>query len=124
MGEYASWLTTGEAAELDKERIKEALSGRLMIGEDEDGFVYGPAAKEECDRFVLDAFDNQVHLCKQANAVGRAYERILADRGIGISLFEFMGYVEEESDRFNDYVFEHELDELAEEIAEFERGES
>lgn len=120
MGEYAPGFTSGQIATLDKERIKEALAGRLMTGEDTNGFMYEPAPKEECDRFILEVFDDWVHRVKQLADHGRAMERLADAHGLHYDLREYMGYLAEESARFNDYVYEDELEELAEEIREFE----
>ena len=38
MGEYGPGLTSGQAFMKDKERIKKALEGFLVCGEDDDGF--------------------------------------------------------------------------------------
>ena len=48
MSEYASGFTFGRRCMMDKERIKHALKGELVIGEDENGFIYGKASRVEC----------------------------------------------------------------------------
>ena len=115
MSEYAPGHTIGSAAELDKKRIKQALEGKLLAGEDENGFIYESAPKKECDRFILDAFDNMVYQCRQLAAAGRALERILYER------FDlepdqyfhlYMQYVSEEERKYRNYISECEMDDF------------
>lgn len=82
MSEYGSCMSMAEMFNLDKERIKMALNGQLLSGEDESGFEYSPASKEECDEFIISAFDNAVHHCLKMARSGRAFEKILDDEGI------------------------------------------
>lgn len=80
MGEYG--VNSGMLAfAYDKERIKHALDGELMCGEDENGFVYEKATAQECRTFILSAFDNAVHMCQQAWASGRAHDAYDRENG-------------------------------------------
>lgn len=82
MSEYGSCISMAEAFNLDKERIKMALKGELMAGEDDSGFVYKKASKEECDAFILSAFDNAVFHCLTCARSGRALEKIMEEHDI------------------------------------------
>ena len=82
MSEYGSCISKAEMFNLDKERIKMALKGELVSGEDESGFTYAPASKEECEKYILKAFDNAVFHCLECARSGRALEKILDENGI------------------------------------------
>lgn len=106
MAEYGSGLTFGQCCNMDKERIKHALNGELMAGENEDGFVYEKAEQSECNDFILRAFDNVVFHCLQSMDSGRAMEKIMKKHGLRIDMKEYMETVEQEKQAFNDYVYE------------------
>ena len=79
MSEYGSGISFSTARMYDKERIKHAFMGELMCGEDENGFIYAPASKEECEKFILSAYDSAVYCAIQAIASTRATERFAKD---------------------------------------------
>ena len=108
--------TIGRAAELDKERVRHALKGELMCGEDERGFVYEPATAEECGRFVLDVLDFWVHQAKQLADSGRAMERVAEANGFFIAnhFREYVDAMAEASREYDDYLYEHDIEELHE----------
>ena len=82
MGEYGSCVSLADAFNNDKERIKMALKGELLAGEDDSGFVYAKASKEECEAFILSAFDNAVYHCLKCARSGRALEKIMEEHDI------------------------------------------
>lgn len=112
MGEYGPGLTSGQTFMLDKERIKRALMGELVCGENDNGFEYAPAPQEECRKFILQAYDNAVYQCIQAHSSGRAMERLirketkLSDVEI---LQKFVPLMQEETLKYNDYEYETEI---------------
>ena len=111
MSEYGSGLTSGQCFNMDKERIKHALQGELVCGENEKGFIYTSASKEECERYILSAFDNAVFQCKQALDSGRANDRILREHTdlSDDKIFRlYLAYMGEESQKYNDYIYEGE----------------
>jgi len=115
MGEYGNGVSFARAEMLDKERIKHALNGELIVGECEEGFMYGHFPKEDCDAYILSAFDNAVYHALQSMQSSRAVDRILEEKGIAIPMVKYMQYVEEikYNDNISDdrYVFESEKDE-------------
>ena len=112
MSEYGSGLTLGQCCTMDKERIRHALKGELMIGEDENGFVYEPAPREECEAYILRAYDNCVYHAKQLADSGRAMERLAKNHGVdwkNAGIFrEYRKLMAEEERKFNDYEYEKE----------------
>ena len=112
MSEYGSGLTFGQTRNLDKERIKRALRGELVCGEDENGFIYAKANREDCERFILAAYDDCVYHAKQAMDSGRALERLLKSKGVEVgvtyTLDEYMTFTEEATREFDDYLYEDE----------------
>lgn len=50
-----------------RERIRHAMNGELPQGEDENGTVYRSASREECDKYILAAYDKAVYHCLEAN---------------------------------------------------------
>ena len=127
MSEYGSGLTFGQACNFDKERIKHALRGELMCDEDENGFVYAPASREECERYILRAYDECVYQASQSMDSGRALDRLMKNHGLvmgeSYTLAEYGNLVEEEHRKFNDYVYEPDDEEL-DDPPECENGES
>lgn len=111
MGEYGPGLTSGQAFNKDKERIKHALKGELVCGESESGFEYAAAPKEECEEYILQAFDNAVFQCQQALTSGRVQERILRDKGFNPEdiMQDYIAYMGEESQKYNDYIYEDDI---------------
>lgn len=109
MSEYGAGLTSGQCFNMDKERIKHALKGELVCGENEDGFIYESASQEECEKYILSAFDNAVFHCKQAHDSGRVHERILKEHTelSDEEIFKlYIAYMGEESQKYNDYIYE------------------
>lgn len=104
MSEYGSGLTFGQCCMMDKERIKHALRGQMMCGETEEGFEYCTASKEQCEEYILSAYDNAVYHALQAMTSARAHERLHGENKP--SLKEYMDAFEEENRRFNDYKYE------------------
>lgn len=109
MSEYGSGISFAKACAYDKERIKEALKGRLLCGEDENGFIYEEAPREECEKFIISAFDNVVYHARKSMASGRAMEALLKVHHFDVDLKEYIYYMsaEEFKDYENDeYVYE------------------
>ena len=115
MSEYASGLTFGQTRNLDKERIRHALRGELVCGEDENGFIYAEANREDCERFILSAYDDCVYQAKQAMDSGRALERLLKSKGVEIgvtyTLAEYMAFLEKATLESDDYLYEKDNEE-------------
>ena len=112
MGFYGPGLSFGQVMNMEKERIKHALQGELMVDEDENGFVYKKAPKEKCDRFILGAFDNAVHSCIEAYKFGRVYDYILEKNGIQISMQDIALSKAIEDCKPEDYQYEPFYDDL------------
>ncbi len=96
MSEYGSGISFARACAYDKERIKEALKGRQMIDEDENGFKYRKASKEECDSFIVSAFDNAVYHAMEAMRSARALEKYMKFKGIEMALDDYIVFYYEE----------------------------
>ena len=110
MSEYGNGLSFGQTRNLDKERIKRALRGELVCGEDENGFIYAEASREDCERFILSAYDDCVYQAKQSMDSGRALERLLKSKGVEIgvtyTLAEYMNFMESARRESDDYIYE------------------
>lgn len=106
---YGSGVTLTQAFNYDKERIKKALDGQLLSGENESGFTYKPAKKEDCNRYILEAFDNAVFHCMDINATAIALEKYLDDKGFKINFSELVAYMELEKKKAyesKEYIYE------------------
>ncbi len=90
MSKYGCGISFVRACEMDKEQIKHALQGELVVNETENGFVYGKADKQACDQFIIDAYDNVVYHAIEAMRSGKAYDRFLSEKGLTISLPEYL----------------------------------
>lgn len=124
MGEYGSGMTMGQAAELDKDRVRHALAGELVCGEDDNGFVYEPAPKDECDAYILGVVDKWYFEAKRMADSGRAMERVTKAHGFNIlnHFREFMDEMAKAEGEYNDYLYERDLEDLADEIDGIERA--
>lgn len=116
MSEYGSGITFSEARMYDKERIKHAFKGELMCGEDENGFVYAPASKEECERYILQAYDNAVYCAIQAIAGSKSMERLAEENGVPLSSGGFINkqfprYSQLMNEELQKYDYKYESDE-------------
>lgn len=87
MGKYGSGLSSGQVANLEKEEIREALNGRIRVGENEDGFVYAPCDdKERLNSIILHAYDAIYFQLNQSLASARALEKMYHDMGGTVNL--------------------------------------
>lgn len=94
--------TMGKYMMLLKADIKAALQGKV------EG---APASKEECDKLILDSFDEAVFQLQEALAAGRTLERVAHNHGVlvGGEMFqEYSKVREEERLKYNDYKYEGE----------------
>ena len=106
--EYGPGLTAGKIFNMDKERIKHALRGELVYSEGEDGFIYRPASKEECDEFILRKFDNVVFQLLESYKFGRIYDYILEKNGVKYSISDILLSKAIEDCKPEDYQYEGE----------------
>ncbi len=117
MSEYGSGISFSTARMYDKERIKHAFMGELMCGEDENGFIYAPASKEECEQYILSAYDNAVYDAIQAMAGEKVMKRFAEENGVPLSSGGFINknfpryshLMHEELQKY-DYIYETEVD--------------
>ena len=96
MAEYGSGVRMMEALAFDKERIMEAKHGRLVVGEDDQGFIYEECSQEEAQNYILDAFDNLVFQLVNTNSANKAYSRVMKDANLRIDYNRFFIYLEQE----------------------------
>lgn len=119
MSEYGPGVTLAEAAEMDKDRVRQACRGFLVVGvaAETGEFVYDHASQEECEEYILGAIDHWYYLAKQGADVGRALERVLENHGIKSEeyFFEFMVEYDAACKEHNNYIYEFEKKELQEE---------
>ena len=95
MSEYGNGVSMARAFSMDKERIKHALKGELICGETVNGFEYAPASREECEEYIISAFDNAVYWALEMADSGKAVERALGVDSINeIDKEYFERYVE------------------------------
>ena len=103
--------TIGKKGQLDKELVAHALKGELTVGETEDGWEYGAAPKEECDRFVLEVLDWWVCQCKELADSGRAMEAVMDRHGFKMPFQEYIEEHARATREYDDYVTEADYDE-------------
>lgn len=77
MSEYGCGVSMQQAFKYDKERIKKALENKILVGEDESGFIFDDCSPEEARAYILQAFDNAVYMALKMTASGRAFENCL-----------------------------------------------
>lgn len=113
MGEYGSGVSFARSCAYDKERIKMALQGKLLLGESENGFEYADAPREECEAFILSAYDNAVYQATEAFASGRAIEKIMKNHNFVMPFTEYIAAMEFERKRDyenSEYKYESDLE--------------
>lgn len=89
-----------------KERIRHAMNGELPQGEDENGTIYKSASREECDKYILAAYDQAVYHCLEANKFGKVYDKILEKNGIKPTMKEIVLLKADEDAKKTEYEFE------------------
>ena len=68
MSKYGSGLSSGQVANMEKEEIREALNGRIRVGENESGFIYESCEdKEQLNMVVLRAYDALYYQLQHGN---------------------------------------------------------
>lgn len=93
-----------------------AMDGMILIGENEDGPVYGEGTKEECRRQVSDIFDEINYQIQQLASSGRAQDNIFHKHGLKLDLHEYMEERAKEDARYaGEYVSLSDLDDVMEE---------
>lgn len=84
MSEYGSGVSLTQAFNYDKERLLQALDGKLICGETEEGFVYAEATPAECRDFIITVFDNAVYHALQGYRSGKIMEKVAEANGVDI----------------------------------------
>lgn len=113
MGKYGNGISFVGMCSKEKEAIKAALAGKIRIGEDENGFTYMPGTKEQCDKVVIDAFDNMVYNAIQAMAGCNALEKCIERNKVDLTVEQYIRDVMEAGKAFASY--EYDYDEISEE---------
>lgn len=110
MGKYGPGVSFGTVCSMEKEEIRQALNGKVLARRTEDGTLeYVPGSKKECDKVIIDAYDEVVFQAMQAMASGRAIEKMYFNHtGEMPSMLEYMNLVMEEKKKDTDYAFEAE----------------
>lgn len=88
MAKYGNGVSLEQALVYDIEEIKEALNGRVRVGEDEKGFIYAPGTPEDCKQAIIDIVDGNNYLLFEISACAKALEKNMKDRGCKIELKE------------------------------------
>ena len=89
MGEYGSGVSLSQAFNYDKERLLQALRGRLVCGETSEGFEYCEAPQSECRAEIIALFDNAVYHALQGYQSGRVLEKTAEANGIDTKSGQF-----------------------------------
>ena len=108
MAEYGNGVSFAQMCNYEKEKLKQALKGRVRIGEDENGFTYAPADKEACDKVALEIFDNMVYYAIQGMSSCHALEECLNRHGIKPEkeMHNYIHDVQKAGELFKDYEYE------------------
>ncbi len=98
-------LTYGELANEQKEIIKAALRGKIIITDCKGMQHEVSAPKEVCDQVILEAFDDVVFQALDSMTSGRALSNVLANHGLGTSdyLMEYLQEVLKENKKYKTY---------------------
>ena len=118
MGKYGSGVSLVEMAELEKDCVRQAGRGFLVVGQDGEGeFIYDHATPEECEEYILGVIDHWYYVAKQGADAGRAFEQVLKNHGLETEeyFFEFAAEFSKAQKEYDFYVYEFEKKELQEE---------
>ena len=112
MSEYGNGISMMQAFKMDNERIMKALEGKLLSGEDDNGFIYTDAPKEKCDEYIENTYQHAVYCCAEAVAWMRLYDDFiraaleLDDNGILKAFADEYGGVERYVAKLNNFMQE------------------
>lgn len=108
--------TFGNYCNQEKEHIKAALNGKVIIYGKNGEKLLVSATKEMCDDVILQAYDRAVFQALDSMTHGRVLNQILEKHGIKSSeiLLEYMTELFKENKKYNDYIPEF-IDDLDEE---------
>ncbi len=93
MAKYGCGISFDRAAAMDRAEIIQALDGKRICGETENGFEYEPCTREEAKEIILGIYDQRVYEVKEANHHGRAVE--LLEKRRGIEMWKEPGFMRE-----------------------------
>jgi len=115
--------TFGNYCNQEKEHIKAALNGKVIIYGKNGEKLLVPATKEMCDDVILQTYDRAVFQALDSMTHGRVLNQILEKHGIKSSeiLLEYMTELFKENKKYNDYIPEF-IDDLDEEDAKTDLG--
>ena len=88
MAEYGNGISMRQAFELDRDRVIHALHGQLACDIDANGIAYYDADPEECEEYILHAFDNAVYEALNMALSARALEKIAEEEDIDFTRTE------------------------------------
>ena len=108
MSKYGNGVSLVEAFNYDKERLLQALRGRLVCGETSEGFEYCEAPENECRAEIIALFDKAVYHALQGYQSGRILEKTVEANGVDIKSGQF----------FKDYMHFKHMDTIEHEFSE------
>lgn len=107
----------GQMANMEKERIKHAMEGERLVGEDDDGLIWESCSDDECNSEILAVFDECVYEALQAMHAVRALD-LMASGGVPYT-FENYAKALASTDTVEEYVYEGDQEDIPEsELAE------
>ena len=104
IGKYGC-TTFGQACAYEKEEIRHALNGEILLGWDEEGRHWGKGTKEETDRVILAAYDSLFYQAEQLRISGKALEKVYG-RITPEDFKRYIAAVAEEERKPSVYVYE------------------
>jgi hypothetical protein len=110
MSKYGSCITFGRACSYEKDEIKHALNGEVLVAWDENGRHWEKGTKEETDKVILKAFDSLFYQADQLRMSGCALEK-MNPKYNKRDFQKYLKHMAEESRKPNDYEYEHWEDE-------------
>lgn len=81
MSEYGS-VSLVRRLNLDKDRLLQALDGKLKVDEDENGFIYEQASEQKCRNYIISVFDSVAQSLLEANQNARLLEKVMEANGL------------------------------------------
>lgn len=98
MAKYGNGISFAEACKMNREELLHALNGEIRVGENENGFIYAPASKEETDKVIIGLFDSLVYDAQNTLKASRAMESAYFKQAGPLPLKDFMSAMEAENE--------------------------
>ena len=91
MARYSSFCSISDVIKMDRARMMKALKyNELVVGEDENGFIYEVCDPEEVKRFIMDTFEEYAYQWQNANDCANVVSDMLDEHKVKYNWRDFV----------------------------------